>query len=175
MGGLRFYNSETAISLAMCATGRQETTRSMLVRQPAGVRRDFMVGRDQDDRRVVEGIIYRYRCGIAWRDLPSEFGPWQTIWQRHRRYSVDGTSGGRRIIAVIPQPSDQIGHRKRRGSTGGRPPAFDKPWTKRTTKAATSSNATSTPSSNGESWQLATTNSPSPTAAEQSSEQSASG
>lgn len=32
----------------------------------------------------------------------------------------------RGIVAVIPQPSDQIGHRKRRGSTGGRPPAFDK-------------------------------------------------
>jgi transposase len=31
----------------------------------------------------------------------------------------------RKIIAVIPQPSDQIGHRKRRGSAGGRPPAFD--------------------------------------------------
>ncbi|ALE04634.1 transposase [Arthrobacter sp. ERGS1:01] len=32
----------------------------------------------------------------------------------------------RGITAVIPQPSDQIGHRKRRGSSGGRPPAFDK-------------------------------------------------
>lgn len=31
----------------------------------------------------------------------------------------------RGIRAVIPQPSDQIGHRKRRGSAGGRPPAFD--------------------------------------------------
>ena len=30
------------------------------------------------------------------------------------------------ITAVIPQPPDQIGHRKRRGSTGGRPPAFDR-------------------------------------------------
>ena len=45
----------------------------------------------RDDRRVVEGIIYRYRCGIAWRDVPAEFGPWQTIWKRHRRYSGDGT------------------------------------------------------------------------------------
>lgn len=27
-------------------------------------------------RPIVEGIIYRYRCGIAWRDLPAEFGPW---------------------------------------------------------------------------------------------------
>ena len=31
----------------------------------------------------------------------------------------------RGIIAVIPEPSDQIRHRKRRGSVGGRPPAFD--------------------------------------------------
>ena len=32
----------------------------------------------------------------------------------------------RRIRAVIPEPSDQIGHRRRRGSRGGRPPAFDR-------------------------------------------------
>lgn len=39
---------------------------------------------------VVEGIIYR--TGIPWRDLPrDEYGPWQTVWKRHRRYSADGT------------------------------------------------------------------------------------
>ena len=31
----------------------------------------------------------------------------------------------RGITAVIPEPSDQIAHRKRRGSHGGRPPGFD--------------------------------------------------
>ena len=31
----------------------------------------------------------------------------------------------RGITAVIPQPSDQIAHRVRRGSRGGRPPGFD--------------------------------------------------
>lgn len=31
----------------------------------------------------------------------------------------------RGIAAVIPEPSDQIGNRKRRGSRGGRPPLFD--------------------------------------------------
>lgn len=31
----------------------------------------------------------------------------------------------RGIRAVIPQPRDQRAHRKRRGSRGGRPPAFD--------------------------------------------------
>src|SRR3954468_7645051 len=29
--------------------------------------------------------------GLAWRDLPGEFGPWQTVWKRHRRFSADGT------------------------------------------------------------------------------------
>ncbi|WP_406052925.1 IS5 family transposase [Streptomyces virginiae] len=32
----------------------------------------------------------------------------------------------RGIRAVIPQPSDQIGHRQRRGRHGGRPPGFDR-------------------------------------------------
>ncbi len=31
----------------------------------------------------------------------------------------------RGVRAVIPQPSDQIAHRRRRGSAGGRPPRFD--------------------------------------------------
>lgn len=45
----------------------------------------------RDHRQVMEGIIYRYRCGIPWRDLPADFGPWQTVWKRHRRFAGDGT------------------------------------------------------------------------------------
>ena len=26
-----------------------------------------------------------------WRDVPAEFGPWQTVWKRHRRLAGDGT------------------------------------------------------------------------------------
>ena len=44
-----------------------------------------------DARQVAEGIIYRYRCGIAWRDVPEVFGPWQTIWTWHRRMREDRT------------------------------------------------------------------------------------
>jgi transposase len=61
----------------------------------------------RDDRRVVEGIIYRYRCGIAWRDVPAEFGPWQTIWKRHRRYSGDGTWDT--ILAALLTTADARG------------------------------------------------------------------
>jgi transposase len=43
----------------------------------------------RDARQVVEGIIYRYRCGIAWRDVPEVFGPWKTIWTGHRQMSQE--------------------------------------------------------------------------------------
>src|SRR3954453_16761736 len=39
----------------------------------------------------LEGIAWRFRTGSPWRDLPSEFGAWQSIWERHRRWSMDGT------------------------------------------------------------------------------------
>lgn len=45
----------------------------------------------RDHRRVVEGIVYRLRTGIVWRDLPASFGPRQTAWKRHHRFSTDGT------------------------------------------------------------------------------------
>ena len=58
-------------------------------------------------RQVVEGMIYRYRCGIAWRDLPAEFGPWQTVWKRHRRFAADGTWD--RIFSRILAEADAAG------------------------------------------------------------------
>jgi transposase len=45
-----------------------------------------------------------------------------------RAYSsraIRGHLRRRGIRAVIPQPTDQIGHRLRRGRLGGRPPGFD--------------------------------------------------
>ncbi|WP_440220143.1 IS5 family transposase [Dietzia sp. MNB45] len=64
--------------------------------------------RFRDNRKVVEGIIYRYRAGIPWRDLPSEeFGAWQTVWKRHARYARDGTWD--RILHVILADADAAG------------------------------------------------------------------
>ncbi len=45
----------------------------------------------RNHRQVFEGIVFRYRAGIPWRDLPACFGPWKTVWKRHRRFSEDGT------------------------------------------------------------------------------------
>lgn len=50
----------------------------------------------------------RYRTGIPWRDLPREqFGPWQTVWKRHRRYATDGTWD--RVLARLLAEADAAG------------------------------------------------------------------
>lgn len=61
----------------------------------------------RDHRQVVEGVIYRFRCGIAWRDLPASFGPWQTVWKRHRRFSGDGTWD--KVLAALLAHADAAG------------------------------------------------------------------
>ena len=68
---------------------------------------DGKQGKLRDHRQVVEGIIYRYRTGIAWRDLPAEFGPWQTVWKRHRRLAGDGTWD--RVLAALLADADAAG------------------------------------------------------------------
>ncbi|MDF0513459.1 IS5 family transposase, partial [Agromyces sp. H3Y2-19a] len=61
----------------------------------------------RQDRRVIEGIIWRYRVGSPWRDVPESFGPWQTLWKRHRRYSGDGTWD--HILAELHADADAAG------------------------------------------------------------------
>lgn len=60
-----------------------------------------------DARTMLEGIIYRYRCGIAWRDLPESFGPWQTVWTWHHRMATDGTWD--RVLAKLTASADAAG------------------------------------------------------------------
>jgi transposase len=69
-----------------------------------------VVGRSRpwrDHRQVVEGIVFRYRTGVAWRDLPERFGPWQTVWKRHHRFSTDGTWDS--LLRVIQAEADAAG------------------------------------------------------------------
>jgi transposase len=44
-----------------------------------------------DHRTVINGVFHRTRAGDPWRDLPERFGPWKTVYNRHRRWSGDGT------------------------------------------------------------------------------------
>ena len=60
-----------------------------------------------DARTMVEAIIYRYRCGIAWRDLPEVYGPWQTVWTWHRRLAEEGTWDT--VLATLTAAADAEG------------------------------------------------------------------
>lgn len=84
----------------------------------------------RDHRQVVEGVIYRYRCGVAWRDLPGSFGPWQTVWKRHRRFSEDGTWD--KTLAALLAQADAAREIDRLDGERGlhhqpRPPAREEP------------------------------------------------
>ena len=60
-----------------------------------------------DARTMVEAIAYRYRTGIARRDLPEVFGPWQTVWTWHRRMTADGSWD--RVLAKLTADADSTG------------------------------------------------------------------
>ena len=43
-----------------------------------------------EHRMTFEGILYRMRTGIPWRDLPPEFGEWSTVYRRFNLWSKKG-------------------------------------------------------------------------------------
>ncbi len=60
-----------------------EFIKRVLPNKPRGIKR-------VDDRRVINGIFYVLRTGIPWADLPSEYGPPTTIYNRFNRWSYAG-------------------------------------------------------------------------------------
>ncbi|MGX1249635.1 transposase [Streptomyces ambofaciens] len=41
-----------------------------------------------EDRQVINGIVYKIRTGVSWRDLPERYGPWKTVYTRFPRYAL---------------------------------------------------------------------------------------
>lgn len=52
-----------------------------------------------DDRRVLSGIIYVIRHGLQWRDAPTAYGPYKTLYNRFIRWSRMGVFD--RIFAAL--------------------------------------------------------------------------
>ena len=44
----------------------------------------------KDNRLFVEAVLYRYRAGIPWRDLPGRFGDFRVVHTRFTRWSERG-------------------------------------------------------------------------------------
>ena len=43
-----------------------------------------------DNRLFVEAVLYRYRAGIPWRDLPERFGDFRVVHTRFSRWARRG-------------------------------------------------------------------------------------
>ena len=58
----------------------------------------------RDNRLFVEAVLYRYRAGIPWRDLPERFGDFRVVHLRHSRWSKTGV--WQRLFAALAQDAD---------------------------------------------------------------------
>jgi transposase len=46
---------------------------------------------DSPDRLFFEAVLYWARTGVPWRDLPGEFGRWDAVYNRLRRWVYSGS------------------------------------------------------------------------------------
>jgi transposase len=55
------------------------------------------------DRNFLEAVLHRLRTGLPWRDLPEEFGDWNAVYQRVKRWRKAGVWD--RLFASLPVES----------------------------------------------------------------------
>lgn len=81
-----------------------------------------------DDRRVISGILHRYREGLRWRAVPAEYGPRTTLFNRFDRWSEKGIWQGLLAALVACQDPPEFAmvdssavraHRSAAGAKGG--------------------------------------------------------
>jgi transposase len=61
----------------------------------------------KDHRLIVEAIVWLDRTGAPWRDLPSQFGPWETVASRFYRWRRQGIWD--RVLAALQADTDARG------------------------------------------------------------------
>ena len=69
----------------------------LLPNKPRGVPR-------VDDRRVINGILWRFRTGAPWRDVPERYGPRTTLYNRFARWRAAGVWD--RLLAAVSAAYD---------------------------------------------------------------------
>jgi transposase len=58
-------------------------------------------------RQLIDGIRFRVRTGVPWRDVPVEYGPWGRIYDLFRRWQRDGT--WHRVLTRLQSLADAKG------------------------------------------------------------------
>src|SRR6266568_3736137 len=80
--------------------------------------KDFLPGREghvggtaDDNRLFVEAVLYRFRTGCPWRDLPERFGHWKAVHQRFSRWAKSGVYA-RISTALVREKKRPASHRQ---------------------------------------------------------------
>ena len=113
------------------------TTRRYALRDDQWERiKDLLPGREgsvgvtaRDNRLFVEAVLYHYRSGIPWRDLPERFGQFRKVHTRFRRWANRGV--WERVFQVLAEEADNEyalidstivrAHQHSAGAKGGMP------------------------------------------------------
>ena len=66
----------------------------------------------RDNREFLEAVLWIARTGSPWRDLPDEFGLWNSVFQRFRRWDLDGAGAKGGPKAKLKD--DESGRRRNR-------------------------------------------------------------
>ena len=59
-------------------------------------------------RPMVEAMIWVLRTGAPWRDLPSAYGPWQSVYTRFSRWSAAGVLAA--LFEALARERDSEGY-----------------------------------------------------------------
>ena len=62
----------------------------------------------KDNREMVNGIVWVLRSGAPWRDLPEQYGPWNSVYTRFSRWTRQGV--WRRVLTELAKDADSIAY-----------------------------------------------------------------
>ncbi len=63
------------------------------------------IGRPRnDDRQMLNGVLWIARSGAAWRDLPERYGAWSSVYRRFQEWADSGIL--RKIFEELAEEAD---------------------------------------------------------------------
>lgn len=57
-----------------------------------------------DDRQMLNGVLWVVRSGAAWRDLPERYGAWSSVYSRFVEWQEEGLF--KRILDELSEEAD---------------------------------------------------------------------